>query len=238
MKLVFNADVSAAEARPFLYFQDSTGVRIPAEVRQCTAEECPGTYAFGWVNSLETWAAQFAEAGHSPRSRSRRYDEATATNDLGNILVVTSRQALPVGRDWELVIREGLPAQDPALSSRVRARVPVGDVTPFVVSAVTVQHTIHSVPRVQVQFSKAVSSSVTNNIADWIEISPSPAELQVQLYDRTLLLSGGFESHTSYRVLLGRGLPAEEPFTLAGSNMFTVTKIGRASCRERVFVVV
>ena len=57
IKLVFNADVRAEEAQPFLYFRDGGWQRIPADVRQGTMEEAG--YELGGTSSLRTWAQQF-----------------------------------------------------------------------------------------------------------------------------------------------------------------------------------
>ncbi len=83
-------------------------------------------------------------------------------------------------------------------------------------------HYINSGASIRLSFSKAVPESLTNRIADWLELSPSPTNLTVQPGWRSLLLRGAFQGGTSYTLKLRPGFESAEGFRLAGSNTFSL----------------
>ena len=220
IKIAFNADVRAREAEPLLFFRDDTGRRIPADVRQGTVEEV--AYQLGSPRSLRTWLQQY-DAVKASGLPGRRSDEAgSATNELANVLIATPRQALPLGKDWRLVVGSGVSAQNGALRLREAAEIPVGDITPFVVTDLTANHCINSPPWIRLSFSKPVPELPTNDVAAWMEISPVLTNLTVQSGWRNVTVSGDFKGGTWYTLKLRPGFEAAEPFKLSGSNTFTV----------------
>ena len=71
--------------------------------------------------------------------------------------------------------------------------MPVGDVTPFVVTEVTARNYIGSGARFQFLFSKPVPESLTNGVSDWLEITPCPTNLMAQAGWRSLTLLRGLQ---------------------------------------------
>lgn len=220
IKLAFNADVEAREAERHAYFRDSSGRRIPADVRQSTWEELG--YELGGPWSLQTWAQQFLAARGSRQSDPASDPGEHPTNELANVLIATPRQALPLGKGWRLVVAAGTPARDNSLRLREATTVPVGDVTPFVVTEVAAHHYVHSGASIRLSFSKPVSESLTNLMADGMEISPCPTNLTVQTAWRSVVLRGDFKGETWYTLKLRPGFESAEPFKLSGSNTFTL----------------
>jgi uncharacterized protein YfaS (alpha-2-macroglobulin family) len=220
VKLVFNADVRAEDARRFLYFNDNGWQRIAADVRQGTMEETG--YDLGGHRSLYTWAQEFQRATNTSSSASESMAGENPTNPVANMLIATPRSALPLGKGWRLVVGPGLPAADRSLRLRKSAEVTIGDVTPFVVTDVTAGNHINSGPSIRFSFSKPVPDSLTNRVADWMEITPDPTNLTVQTGWRSLRLGGAFQGETSYTLKLRPGFKSSEGFGLAGSNTFTL----------------
>lgn len=218
IKLAFNADVLAAETGRYLYFRNDAGNRIPAEVRQGTFRERWSCYEFG---NLRTWKED-AAAMASRASKSAPPEAENPDNEAPNLLIVTPRHALSLGENWKLIIARGLPAADHSLSLREEGEVLIGDITPFVVDQVAAHHYLHNGASLEVDFSKPVPPSLTNRFSDWIELSDQPADLKVQVLGRQLLFKGGFNGGTEITLKLKPGFPAEEPFTLQGSNTFVV----------------
>jgi hypothetical protein len=142
IKLVFNTDVRAKEAQRFLCFQDGGWQRIPADVRQGTREEAG--YEFGGSRSLRTWAQEFDLARSSGHAGSRSERGENPTNAVANLLIATPRSALSLGKGWKLVVGAGLPTPERSLRLREAVEVPVGDVTPFVVTDVIAENHINS----------------------------------------------------------------------------------------------
>jgi len=220
IKLLFNADVHAEEAQRCVYFRNDGGHRIPADVRQGTREEAG--YELGGDRSLPTWAQQFARANNSNPSGSGSGLDDSPTNFVANLLMVTPRSQLPLGKGWRLVIETGLVSADRAFRVREKSEVPVGDVTPFVVTEVAVKNYIGSGARFQFLFSKPVPESLTNSVSDWLEITPSPAVLTVQPGWRSLTLLGELKGETWYTLKLKPSFKSSEGFALAGTNTFSL----------------
>ena len=220
IKLVFNADVRAAQLEPFLYFRDDNDRRTPADIRQGTVDEAG--YELGGPRALRTWTRGFSVAKGSGPSAPESKTGKNPTNELPNVLVVMPRQALLLGKGWRLVLAAGLPSLERSLHLRKSAEVPVGNVTPFVVTEVAARNYIGSGASIRLSFSKPVPESLTNNLPDWLEISPKPTDLTVQAGWRSLTLHGDFEGENSYTVMLLPGFESTEPFKLSGSNSFTV----------------
>ncbi len=263
-KLAFNADVHAAEAGRFFQFRNDAGFQIPADTRQGTRDDLYGCYGYGGLNFLRTWkqdaaalnragtetnqsAGRAAKPGFGTGSGAEDGENAPAespaneTAALPNLLIVTPQRPLPIGKGWRLVMAGGMPAADGSSRSREQFEVPIGDVTPFVVEQVEAHHYLNAGPSIQVEFSKAIPKSLTNDFRDLIALSSAPANLEVPgqkdtgkipvplpnlhvcVEGRRLTLLGDFQGGNSYMLTLRPGLAAVEPFTLQGSNTFTLT---------------
>jgi uncharacterized protein YfaS (alpha-2-macroglobulin family) len=220
IKLLFNADVRAEDAQRSLYFRDESWNRDPADVRQGTVEEMG--YELGGARYQSTWAQEFARARNSNPSGSGSEPSYSPTNIVANLLIATPRSQLPLGKGWRLVIGAGLASADRLQRSREAAEVPVGDVTPFVVTEVTARNYISSGARFQLLFSKPVPESLTNLVSDRLEITPCPTNLMVQPGWRSLTLLGELKGETLYTLKLKPPFKSSEGFSLAGTNTFTL----------------
>jgi uncharacterized protein YfaS (alpha-2-macroglobulin family) len=211
VKLLFNAEIRAADAQDAMSFHDAAGRRVAADVRQGTVEETDYE-----LNSCRTWLDEF----HAAKRISS--PERQGTNELPNFLVVTPRQNLPIGQGWKLFIPAGIPAHDRPLRLRQAEEVPIGDVTPFQVENVTARNFINAGPSIRLSFSKALAESLTNGPAGWLKLDPCPTNLTVQVGWREVTLRGAFNSGSDYKLKLLPGFEAAEPFHLSGSNTFSL----------------
>jgi uncharacterized protein YfaS (alpha-2-macroglobulin family) len=189
--LLFNAPVRAAELAPFVEFRDAAGVRRAAEIWQATNEDIP------W----EFW----------------RMD--STSNLLPNLVLAAPQEPLPVGKDWRLVFRPGLPAIEKGLRLRTRAEILLGDVRPFVLQGATAHHFFGSSASIDLTFSKPLSESLTTNWNRWIRLAPFASNITAHISGRCLEFQGDFQSGVGYDVSARAGLPAEECFTLGAAAM-------------------
>jgi uncharacterized protein YfaS (alpha-2-macroglobulin family) len=220
VKVAFNADVRAREAERYFYFRDEMERRIPADVRQALVEDA--YWQLGGPRLVRTWLQQYEAAKTSGKSAHMNEVANDPTNELSNVLIATPHQPLLLGKGWRLVVGPGTPARDGALHLSGAIEVPIGDITPFVVTEVTASHYINSGPRIRLTFSKPVPNLETNDVATWMEISPAATNINVQSSWRDVTLSGDFKGGTSYRLRLRPDFHSAEPFRLTGSNTFTL----------------
>ncbi len=236
ISLAFNAEVSAVDAGRYLTFRNATGHTIKAEVRQGTEEAKDG---FRWQTSLRTWHQEFAHNSREMETTNER------TNLLPNVLVVTPRKPLPVGKAWTLVIEPGLPAArleraqaivslrsqaaapenghtPPPLRLRTRSEIVLGDVVPFEVKEIIAQNFLQCGPRIRLKFSRTLEA-MADRVPDWIEVTPTPADLIAEMSGSEVTLLGRFRSETVYALKLNRKRLSDEPWNLLGSNVFRVT---------------
>jgi alpha-2-macroglobulin len=218
IKIAFNADVRASDAKPFLYFRDRRGRTVSAEVWQGTIEDRSGQYEY---EPLRTWKEDSEMENESAREdRWRR--SAELTNEVANLLVAAPARALPIGEGWELVLSRGIPTADRSLCTRASSEVPIGDVTPFTVRETEVEHYINAGAWIGILFSKPIPESLTNQFHELVDLDPCPTNLSVSVSGRRLYLSGDFKGGTDYRLKLRPGFESVEPFRLQGSNTFTL----------------
>jgi alpha-2-macroglobulin len=222
IKIAFNADVRASDAKRFLYFRDRSGHPIPADVRQGMIEDRSSSYAFDCYEPLRTWKEDSEVVNQAGTGNRSRPQSELVTNEVANLLVVTPQRALPIGEGWRLVLAGGIPATDRSLRFCEASEVPVGDVTPFTVQQVDACHYINSEASIQILFSKPVPESLTNRFRDLIELNPSPTNLSVWVSGRQLTLFGDFKGGTDCQLKLRPGFEAAEPFQLQGSNTFAL----------------
>ncbi len=217
IRLLFNAEVSAADFQGLPYFRDDSGRRILADVRQGKFGEVD--YQLGLSDAQNPWRAAF-ERAHGTNSLPNTDATDSARVDWPTLLVVSPRLPLPVGKNWRLVVPAGGPARERGLRLRKAEEVPIGDITQFKVTQIAAHNLIYAGPSIHLEFSKPVPASLTNGPEGWLELSPLPTNLTIQLGWRSVVLHGDFQSLTNYTLKLLPGFRAEEPFELSGSNTF------------------
>jgi uncharacterized protein YfaS (alpha-2-macroglobulin family) len=184
--LVFNAPVRAADLAPYIEFLDAGGHRRAAEIRQGTNEDTQRDY--------------------------HRLD--LPANLVSNLILAVPQQPLPVGEDWRLVLRPGLPAVEKGLRLRARDEIQLGDVHPFVFKEAIAHHFIEGGASIVLQFSKPVAPSLADEWNHWIHLEPIASNITAEADGRCLTLQGDFRSGTCYQLAVKTGFPAEESFIL------------------------
>ncbi len=220
IKLLFNQDIRAAEALPFIYFRDNTGRRVPAEVCQGTAEEFD--YELRYPSQNRPWYDAYHTAKRTYGSSPEEAFERGGTNELPNFLVVGPRDHLPLGKGWKLSVVAGLPSQNRRFRLRDTKDILIGDVAPFQLTEVTAENRIFAKASIRLWFSKAVSDSLTNGIDGWLTLSPSPTNINVAVDGSYVRLSGDFEGGRTYKLALDPNFQALEPFKIRGETNFAV----------------
>ena len=215
--LVFNTGIDAAKAVSFVNFTDKAGERIPARLAE--AKDGPpvvSRYACT-DHSLLTWDEQF-------RWRTPEEEAKAEQGPRNNVLAVVPVQPLPPGEDWKLVAGAGFPSAN-GLRLSMHEEVVLGRVRPFEVSSVKTNNTVGGGRQIVVTMSKTMAGEVkADNYARWFTVKPAPANLTARLdWQSALVLSGDFQLHTDYTVVVAAGLPAGEPFVLANDHVATVS---------------
>jgi uncharacterized protein YfaS (alpha-2-macroglobulin family) len=221
-KLAFNADVRATDAGRLLSFRNLAGRRIPAEARQGTGEDLYGCYEFGSLSTLRTWRQESAAVDRERAKIREPLPPESPTNEIPNLLIITPHDPLPLGKGWRLVVPSGIPAGDGLMHSSEPTEISIGDITPFVVQEVAAHNYLNAGSSIEVEFSKPIPETLTNDFRDMMELSSAPTNLRVQVNNRQLTLVGDFQGGNSYTLKLRPGFKAVEPFTLQGANTFTV----------------
>ena len=221
-KLAFNADVRAADAGRLLSFRNLAGLRMPAEVRQGTREDLYGSYDFGSFNTLRTWKQDSAAVSREREKNRESVPPENPTNEIPNLLIIMPHDPLPLGKGWRLVVASGIATADGSMHSSEPTEIPIGDITPFAVQEVAAHNFLNAGSSIEVEFSKPIPESLTNDFRDWIELSSAPTNFRVRVNNRRLTLLGDFQGGNSFTFRLRPGFQAVEPFTLQGANSFTV----------------
>jgi uncharacterized protein YfaS (alpha-2-macroglobulin family) len=196
--LVFNAAVRAADLTNYLEFRDADGQRRTAGTSQGTDDDKPWGY--------------------------RRLD--LPANLVSNLVLASPQQPLPVGKDWRLVLRPGLPAVETGLRLRARAEIQLGDVRPFTFKGAIAHRSIEEGASIVLQFSKPVASALANDWSNWIRLEPITSNITVETEGNCLSLQGDFQSGTSYRLTVKSGFPSEKSFALGEAAMTNITVPG------------
>ena len=219
--LLFNADINAAEAGPFLTFSNKGGKKIAANVVQADPLHHP-LHRFASYRSedrsLLTWKARFFEK--ITPSIGGRAPEVARQNQL----FVTPSEPLSVGEDWKLTIAEGLPSTEAGVNLLAAVEIPIGTVREFLTRTVEAVNNGHGGRKLVVRFTKLLAESVTAaSVPQWIKISPAPKGLVPIVEGAQVTFTGEFKLDTEYTVTVARGLPAADPFTLQAENVQTTS---------------
>lgn len=224
VKAVFNAPVSAAAMARQVRFRSPDGGEIPADIRQATLRELFGyRQPIAWPEAARviplTWDQRFEVGRRNPTNApaglllepSRGVDSPVA-----HAVVILPARALPVGRQWELVLDAGLPSRDRDLRLAATERWLIGDVTAFEVKRIEQDTGLNSGRKVRIELSKPLPPDLAaSNVLDWISIDPAVPHLSVDAAWYQIRLRGDFALGTPYRVKVRAGLPGMLGATLA-----------------------
>ncbi|MDQ6624200.1 MAG: hypothetical protein M3Y86_12060, partial [Verrucomicrobiota bacterium] len=219
--VLFNANVKAAAAAPFIHFEDAAHHRVAARVEQAGDPNDRERSFPKYVSddhSLDAWSAEAtpAETDGSESDNDESDDTALEPKKSGptrgNILFVLPVKPLPPGRDWHLAIEKGIPAAEWKTTLPLTQDFPVGTVRPFAVKSVSAVANRVDGRRILIEFSKSLAEEINaETIGRWLKVQPAPAHLRAAVEERNVTLRGDFALGTRYRVSVASGLPAREP---------------------------
>ncbi len=198
--LVFNGEVDPDAVAPFFHYADKEGQRVAAKVRQPD---------FG----------ELKQPGYVRPTFRQRYDaflsgepfkpELVDDLRLTNALVVEPASPLPVGDEWYLVSRQGLPIGDEGMAVESRRRI--GDVDPFKLQRAYAL-TIADVPRrIVVDFTRDLPKQLP---AGLLRVEPEVPGMKVITDDDEIEIHGDFSGHDDWTVVLEGGIASYDGLAL------------------------
>lgn len=213
--LLFNVNVEPEALAKFCQYVNGKGEEFPARVTRADPKNHREQHFPAWRsndNSLRTWTDRFYE-GHKLATG---LEARPAVTSAGNHLWVQPVQVLPAGEGWRLVIAAGLPASEGGLRLLDPVKIKIGAIRPFAVTEVEATNFIHEGCKLNVAFSKNLSSQVTAaNLSRWLRVEPPLKNSKVMLRPRGVEFTGDFEIGRDYRLVVDVGLPSSDPFVLA-----------------------
>jgi len=209
----FNADVSAGPATKFIVFRNADGAEVPALVSQTKRSDeyyFPGGEPHSWKDRFTAKATS---------------DERSSNKDgiFSNCLRATPARPLPPAKGWQMVLEKDLPSSDGTLHFSAPVELKIGDVIPFAVTKVDAHNDVESRKRITIKFSKRLSPLLkSEDLLNWIGISPVPAHLKAELFWGGITLTGDYNLTEDYTVTIKSGIPAAEPFVLDKDDSLVV----------------
>ncbi|MBU6301404.1 MAG: hypothetical protein KGS60_07620 [Verrucomicrobia bacterium] len=173
-----------------LHFTDAEAKVVPAKVRPATPDEI-----------TEAWK-NFGAAG-------------TDSPPADQFWSVEPVRPLPVGKQWRVLVSEGLADASRKHKLTRSFSVSAGSVYPFTVPTLGAVYPIDEEPRVYISLSKELDESIKGLIANYVSVEPQPPNLVFQGNGQTINLFGKFEMATDYRVRVKAGLLAADGTELA-----------------------
>jgi uncharacterized protein YfaS (alpha-2-macroglobulin family) len=217
-QLGFNAAVKPEAAQPYVSFRSSDAGTVEAKITQPTRaafRALPFSLVYPLLLPLPEAGTG---SGQSPPSLASEAQPAAVPDDspVPHALTVTPASPLAPGHGWELIVAAGLPATGTKARLARAFVVLVGEVQPFIVTAITAHNSIRAGRRIEISFSKSLAPKTEMpNILDWISLTPAPTNLQASASGHGLWLEGDLSATNRYTLALRAGLPAGEPVTLA-----------------------
>jgi uncharacterized protein YfaS (alpha-2-macroglobulin family) len=222
ISLLFNVDVDATAAAPFIQFVSSSHANVAAKVVKADPAHHSEQYFPMWRSkdhSVKTWLERFTEKATVSTGLEARRDTGAGANHLW----VVPEKPLPPD-NWRLVVMKDLPANGSELRTTEAQEINIGTVRAFEVQTVRASNEIGAGCELNVQFTKNLSDTVTKeNITKWIHVEPAVEKLQAKLGWRSVTFTGGFTVGQEYQVTVAKDLPAAESFQLADERKQAVT---------------
>ena len=186
--IVFNDDVTAATAAPFVAFVSKSGQQVAAKLVQATVARTGQD-----PSSYHSWA----ERGHQPAlpTPAAAAAAAAAAPDAPapNAIVATPLTPLPPAEEWNLIVKKGLPNKSASTRALADSRYQVGTIEPFKVEALAPRVTTDSPRQIVASFNQLVPNPLPADfLANCVVLNPRPADLTAEVEDREIHLHGNF----------------------------------------------
>ncbi len=188
--LLFNQEVAPLRAGRELFFQDHDGKAVNAKARRATAEEIGKLWKYyGGANKVSPPAERF--------------------------LTVEPSRALPVGRNWRLILPQGLQSKSGKLKLAKQQTVGAGTIRAFTVQNSHAQNPYNSEATIGVYFSKDIDPSLKDAVGRFIQLSPRPENFRMEMARRSVRIFGDFEYGQAYDLSVKAGFHGSDGLELA-----------------------
>ncbi len=129
--------------------------------------------------------------------------------ELPLYVLVRPANPLPLGADWYLNGLAGLASEDGS-HSIIESRLDyVGDLYPFKVNEIVAANPYDSARQIMIHHNKGrLAEGLDKRLAEYISVTPKPADLAISSYSGTFTLEGTFDYGTEYEVTIRDGLLA------------------------------
>lgn len=199
--LRFNGEVDPQGAAPFFHYQSKEGRKVAATVRRAT---------FGELKQPGYVQAGFEERYRKALSGEGEEPDLVPELEIATGLIVEPASPLPIGDEWHLVTRGGLPigGREKPVESRRR----VGDVDPFKIQKSWARTVADEPRRIVVDFTRDVAKAVA---AGAVRVQPEVPEMELVVDDDELEIRGDFSAQDNWVVEIGREVASYDGLTLA-----------------------
>ncbi len=246
--LTFNGEVDPEAAAPFFHYVDKEGQRVAARVWRPNFGELKQP---GYVRPTFRQSYEAALAGRDFEP------ELTPGFEPANGLMVEPASPLPVGEEWNLVARAGLPVGDATTGAESRRRV--GDVDPFKLETAYGRTVADEPRRIVIDFTRNLPEELP---AGLVRVEPEVPEMKLVVEGDEIQVHGDLSGHDHWTVFLeggitsfdglplgkrrvekvkfqhlapGLGLASEDESQLAsGSRLYRVSTVNLDSLRVRI----
>lgn len=199
--VVFNDEVNAEQALPFLRFEGKGNQPVAATAQKITNQEA------GWYGRrTRTWRQRGKTAGENPGE-----DELAP-----HVLKISPAQPLHPGKDWKLVIGVGLPNAEKNAVTKSDLIYQIGTIESFSCTNVQAIAEVDEPREIVFNFNQLLPKNLGEELlADHIVIHPKPGNLQATVNHRKITLTGDFGGFDRYEVSLRGPLKSAAGFSLA-----------------------
>ncbi|WP_265594460.1 MG2 domain-containing protein [Haloferula sp. BvORR071] len=196
--LRFNADVAPEKAAPFMFYEADGGKRVAAKIERATFGRLKQPGFLGY-----SWSERFANRGQAqPPQRELKPDLA-----LPNGLVVTPSQPLPVGVNWRLAMRAGLPDEEGKVKFPADSVRQIGNIDPLKVESLQAVVTADEPRRIVADFNMKMPVDLP---AGLISVDPQPKNFRIEVQNDQVHLLGDFSEDTEWNVEIAGGMASQD----------------------------
>ncbi len=244
--LVFNDAVDPATAAAFVSYASKSGQSVTARLEHATVETA------GYYGNRQPWA-----------ERGKPSTPKAADEIANHVLIASPLTPLPVGEEWTLSVRAGLPNQSATAKLGVGGNYVIGDVDPFQATSIDEYVEVDEPRKIIITFNHPLPEELPDDfLLTSLSLSPFPADLTAEAHGHQIHLLGSFAGADNYSVeilppLLSRHgltlekelqknivfqrldpelvLPSEDEAQLAhGSRAYRLLTINLSSVRVRI----
>ena len=206
--LRFNDAIDPGKVAGKVYFVDKKGSQVAARLRQGIYSDLRTSRALGptWSQSFEGWSPPDV-TGLDPQTR------------ITTAITATPVHPLPVGENWKLVVERGIRNLDGSSATTKPIERWIGSVTKFEVASIQAVTRIDTKPYLSIGLSKKLPENFnTADLAQFIEIDPLPANMELEASRTLISIKGDFPSRSKWKVTVKRGMIAFDGLAMLESK--------------------